>query len=72
MYSLFNIRRSADEHLPTYPMKIMLKGRHNHWSNCVANVCNKDVSKDTKKKIVDLYVNSYSPYSALDIRRPST
>ena len=59
--------RSKDLHLPLYPMKILFVNEHNHYLHCANNVRHKDVSEETRKKILDLFESGHSPYSALDV-----
>lgn len=55
--------------MPHFPMKVEIKGVHNHTVNTAAALCYRDVSQSVVEKFQDLYCAGYSPAAAYQLHQ---
>ena len=62
------IIRSSDPHIKAgYVTTCTIKNHHNHETNSADALRRRDVSDDTKAKLIDLFKSGHSPATALDM-----
>ena len=52
--------------MPDFPTVVKLKHTHNHGINCADALRHRDVSQETREKLISLFHNKHSPTTALD------
>lgn len=62
----FLYRNGSDSHIPDFPTVVSLQYRHNHNVLCADALKHRDVSKETKEKLIELFHRKHGPTSALD------
>ena len=50
--------------MPDYPLRILIRGKHNHSVSSAAALCYRDVDESVCQKFKHLFKSGYSPSSA--------
>ena len=64
---IFCCRHKTDKHLPLFPTTVTLNFNHNHELTCSDALRHRDVSDDTRDKLLYLFKRDYRPADALRV-----
>ena len=61
--------RSKDKHIPEYPLKIEIRGKHNHSVKTAAALKYRDIDASVRDKFEQLFSRGYSPAAAWSLQQ---